>query len=214
MQLRSVSIESLKNDEELWRLYESSLPSDERESTAAILRGMRNSTCMMLVLQDKEITKGFLYSQILSAKVVSQFISYIVVAPQLRKKGWGRRLLEESFILCQQRAGEIGWSDPKFQWLETERIADARDAEDLLVRKNRIASYERWGFLVSPLPYIQPPVDGINSVPLLLLSKPRSAVQATVEFCDVEALFLQKYAALTGIPSDVLSKLLGQVGTE
>lgn len=136
----------------VWRLYESSFPSDERRSLELQTGVFDNKLYSLLAVLDKSQLVGFL-----AVWEFEEFIfgEHFAVMEKLRNRGIGSTLLRE--YMGQAKKGIVG----EVEKPETE------------IARKRIGFYERLGFKLNAYDYIQPSYgEDKEPVPLFLISFP------------------------------------------
>lgn len=129
-----------------------SFPEEECRSLPELRRSLGATRLALLTLEEGERALGFITVWDLDSFV---FLEYFAVAPWLRGKGCGQRMLDY-----------VGrhWKKPAL--LEVEYPESD-------TRKRRIRFYERNGFCLNPYPYLMPCLHGNGpAVPLLLMTRP------------------------------------------
>ena len=138
---------------ELWALYESAFPPDERRDMQG-QKGIfkRDGYAMFAALDAKNGFVGLLDTWEFAGFV---FMEHLAVREQLRGKGIGTQILRRYMSACSKKVV-----------MEVEKPQTE-------VQKKRVAFYERLGFKSNTHAYIQPPYGpGKKPVPMLLMSYP------------------------------------------
>lgn len=153
MQLVRVDGEGSAHFRELWELYESAFPPDERrdpERQKATFK--RAEYAMLAAVDEKNALVGLLSAWEFEGFV---FMEHLAVKGHLRGKGFGTEIIKAYMSNCRKNVV-----------LEVEKPGTD-------VQKRRIAFYERLGFKRNMHGYIQPPYGpGKKQVPMLLMSYP------------------------------------------
>lgn len=153
MKLVRVDGEDSEHFREVWALYESAFPSDERrdgERQKATFK--RPEYVMLAALDEKNALVGLLSVWEFGGFV---FMEHLAVKGHLRGKGFGSEILRRYMSGCSKNVV-----------LEVELPGTD-------VQKRRIAFYERLGFKLNRHDYVQPSYGpGKNPVPMLLMSYP------------------------------------------
>ena len=137
---------------ELWELYESAFPADERRDREMQDAVFRKKEYSMLAALDGKKFVGLL-SVWEFGKFV--FMEHMAVKEQLRGKGFGTQIIRTYLSSCRKSVVH-----------EVER-------PDNDIRKRRVRFYERLGFMLNAHDYIQPSYGPDKKpVPMLLMSYP------------------------------------------
>ena len=152
----------------VWSLYRKSFPSEERRQLCAQRRIMDNPLYHFEIISDDNGLIGFIlwwdFENI-------RYIEHLATLPQLRGKGYGRRILKRF----------ISKSDTLIL-LEAEHPHTD-------INKRRIGFYERIGFVINEYEYKQPPFKKFGEyVPLILMTHPDAISKENVR------LFCQQYS--------------------
>ena len=163
--------------EAAYRLYEASFPVDEREPRAVIEAWLRPTGIsspgqaaikrFVVAERDAEVV-GLTIHEFRPACGLGWLI-YIAVEPSCRGTGLGARLLEAVRGLVRLDASFRGVRY-RGMILEVERVEDATDEADRVVRKARLAYFGQRGARLLTSDYVQPSLgEGLRPVPLNLL---------------------------------------------
>jgi GNAT superfamily N-acetyltransferase len=127
------------------------------------------------------------------------FLTYIVIAPDARRKGLGAELALAAVEAVRVLNG--GTVPPVFA--EAERPEDADDAEETLHARARLEILSRMGAVRAALDYVQPPLaPGLGYRRLhLLAAKPTLADSASAPSAQVRAFLEELYRALGHDPA-------------
>jgi len=209
------SPETLASDHALWQLYDSAFPSTEREPRSVILETLRRGDGVVVRARQDSNTIGLAVAHMLRHPPVL-FMVYLAVAPELRSRHIGAALFEKLW-----EEGRRRYSDErlKAEGMVCEVDIPERATSELGLQQSRrrIAFFERLGGRLLPTAYFQPPVDGINPVPMYLMFRPapgRSLPDIAAHSAIVRALYFEKYYAANGIPEAVLQHLLNKIQGE
>ncbi len=143
--------------EGVWRIYESSFPPDERRSLEKQLPLFSDERYSLLAAVEDGRAIGFISCWELAG---FSFIEHIAVHEASRGRGAGTRMMEE-FLPGREKV-----------ILEVE-------APRTPIQKKRVAFYGKFGFVLNPQGYIQPPYgEGKKPVHLLLMSRPARLTDA------------------------------------
>ncbi len=137
------------------------------------------------------------------------YLSHIAVAKAMRSKGLGNQLLN----LLIERARTISTSPSYFAMVwEVEDPKHALNANDKTLRERRISFYQKAGAKFLPGQFIQPPVDGIHSIPMRLMYCPlnldRDIYSQEKEI--MHAIYFEKYHVVNKITTDIIQNLWQQ----
>lgn len=212
--VESMTVDDLRRDETWWRIYEASFPANERESPEVVLKSVQRGTGMAFRFHCRGTTFGLATTHVLK-EPAAVFLVYLAVAPAERKRGAGAALFQYAWQsgsdrligLNLQPAGMVWEVDP------VPSIGGEVDAAEAEVRRRRIAFFQRCGGQLLPQRYLQPPVDGIAAVPMMLMFLPaegeRSPTPETVADL-VKAIYFEKYGAINGIDKSILEELINK----
>lgn len=205
----SPSADALAADPAFWRIYDSSFPANEREPQSVILESLRLGTGPVVRARHGETTAGLVIAHLLREPPVI-FVVYLAVDPEFRSHGIGPALFEKIWSVGNQRSSELGREAAGMVW-EVDIPERAASEKELQRRRGRIAFFGRLGGHLLPVPYYQPPVDGIDPVPMHLMFRPApggtlpdSAGCAAL----IRAIYFEKYHRANGIPRALLQDLL------
>jgi GNAT superfamily N-acetyltransferase len=206
------SAETLAADGALWRLYDTAFPSTEREPRSVILETLRRGDGIVIRARQNNNTVGLSVAHMLRHPPVL-FVVYLAVAPELRSRHIGAALFEMLWEEGRRRYSDGGLKAEGMVW-EVEIPERATSEQGLQQSRRRIAFFERLGGRLLPAAYFQPPVDGINPVPMHLMYRPASGQclpDIAAHSAIVRALYFEKYHAANGIPQAVLQHLLNKI---
>jgi ribosomal protein S18 acetylase RimI-like enzyme len=137
---------------DLWELYESAFPPDERRDEERQALAFKKKEFTMFAALDEKKFVGLLSAWEFAGFV---FMEHFAVREQLRSRGFGTQIIRTYLSGCRKKV-----------ILEVER-------PDNELRKRRVAFYERIGFTLNAPDYIQPSYGpGKKPVHLLLMSYP------------------------------------------
>ena len=205
----SPSADTLADDAAFWQLYGSSFPSSEREPRNVILESLRNGVGLAVRARAGAGTVGFATSHLLRKPPVL-FLVYLAVAPELRSRHMGRDLFERIWSTGTQRYLERGLRPAGMVW-EVTIPEPASGRQEFEQRHRRIAFFTRLGAHVLSGTYVQPPVDGVASVPMHLMFRcsPGGSVPDDSALTSlVRAIYFEKYHEANRIPRPLLEELL------
>jgi GNAT superfamily N-acetyltransferase len=208
----SPSAEMLAADGALWQLYDSAFPSTQREPRSVILETLRRGDGVVIRARQNNHTVGLAAAHMLRQPPVL-FMVYLAVAPALRSRHIGAALFEKLWEEGRRRYSDEGLKAEGVVW-EVDIPERAPSEEGFQQSRRRIIFFERLGGRLLPAAYFQPPVDGINPVPMHLMFRPapgQSLPDVAAYSTVVRALYFEKYHAANGIPEAVLQNLLNKI---
>lgn len=190
----------------MWAVYDEAIPLEEREPREVIAASIRDGVGLAAVLRDGGEAVAMATVHLLRAPA-AVFLVYLAVRRDIRGTGLGGRTLEAVLAAGRAKLRAEGVEPLGGVW-ECDDPGRATGAERER-RERRIRFFGHHGARVLDAPYIQPPVDGVNPVPMVLLWRPWSGdVPALGPLID--AIYDQKYGAVNGIPAAVLDRLRGR----
>jgi len=207
----SPSADTLAADSALWQLYDSAFPSTEREPRSVILDTLRRGDGIAVRARQGAHTVGLAFAHMLRHPP-ALFIVYLAVVPELRSRHIGAALFEELWTAGSKSYAARGTPAEGMVW-EVDVPERATSEQGLEQSRRRIAFFTRLGGKVLPGSYVQPPVDGVVSVPMHLMFRPargKPLPDDAARSALVRALYFEKYHGANGIPQAVLQNLLGQ----
>jgi GNAT superfamily N-acetyltransferase len=212
VQLDTLDRAELARDAEWWRLYNQTFPPTSREPAEVILRSLDAHVGVALRARAADETVGLATLQLLHDPP-AVFLVYLAVNPAHRSTGIGHQLFE---CASQLRRGTVplikgdcppsGLGAPRPPSTMIWEL-DPPSPENPHTCNRRLKFFQRHGGQVLPRPYVQPPVDGVTLVPMLLMSRPVLTDHAEIDRL-VRAIYYEKYAAINQIPTPVLESLL------
>lgn len=211
----SPSAVALADDAALWQLYDSAFPSTEREPRSVILETSRRGNGVAVRARQRSSTIGLALAHMLR-RPPALFVVYLAVAPELRSRHIGAALFEKLWEEGCRKYSEAGLKAEGMVW-EVDVPERAASEQGLQQGRRRIAFFERLGGRLLSQAYVQPPVDGINPVPMRLMFRPapgRPLPEGAAHSALVRALYFEKYHGANGIPQPVLEDLLQKTGVE
>ncbi|MCR8969084.1 GNAT family N-acetyltransferase [Facklamia sp. 7083-14-GEN3] len=147
----------VENFSEMWDIYESSFPEDEKRSLKRQLELLKNPNYQMKSLKDDNKVVGFICFWDIGEYV---FIEHFAIDDKYRGRNYGSKFLNAF----------IGEANKKI-------VLEVEMPEDILA-KRRIKFYQRLDFKLNDYDYTQPPLEeGKNSIPLLLMTYPEAMDQ-------------------------------------
>jgi hypothetical protein len=202
-----MTAEDLRSDDAWWRIYEDSFPKSERESPEIILESLRRGVGMALRIRNESVTFGLATTHLLM-NPPAVFLVYLAIAREERSRGAGAALLQSSWEKGASSLWEKGLRPLGMIWEVDTPNPDSEDAE---ARRKRIAFFERNGGMLLDRPYLQPPIDGIATVPMRLMFRAAEGdTPPSPEMVEgyVRALYFEKYGAINGIERTILEDML------
>jgi GNAT superfamily N-acetyltransferase len=196
---------ALKADGGFWEIYRASFPATEREEPEVILRSIRLGSGLALRSVHQGRTVAIATAQVLTG-APAFFAVYLAVEPSARGTGAGGALFDHLFDAgCRRVPGALG-----MVW-EVERVEDATGDSDATLRRRRIRFFEGHGGHRLPGHYVQPALDGKNTVPMHLFfrgTKHAPPVDGAAVERLARSIYLDKYRAVNGISFQHLDDLL------
>jgi hypothetical protein len=201
--------DELAEDKEAWRIYEESLPPEEREPIEIILDSLRRSLGMALRARRAGATVGIATTHLL-LDPAAVFLVYLAIDSRYRDLGNGATLFEYAWSSSEGLLRRRGYSPLGLIWeVDDPRVAGNPDEE--LLRCRRIRFFQRQGGAILSRPYRQPPLIRTEPVAMQLMYRPSQGGSmpdaATVEAL-IRAMYFEKYGEVNGIPSQTLQGLL------
>lgn len=155
---------------DVWRIYESSFPADERRDLQGQIDVLRNPQYTLFAFCAGRDVQGLLAVWDFDA---FSFIEHFAVREELRSKWIGTSILQ-SYLSKTSRTG-------RKIVLETE-MPEASE-----IAQRRVRFYERLGFVLNRHNYIQPAYSAEKKpVPLFLMSYPTAINEA--EFIEIRRM--------------------------
>jgi hypothetical protein len=199
----------LAQDRQWWKIYEDSLPADEREPPEVILESLRRSVGLALRARRADATVGIATTHLLFHPA-AVFLVYLAVDSRHRDVGVGGMLFEEAWRSSAHRMREKRYSPLGLIW-EVDDPEDVENPAERLQRLRRIRFFERHGGVPLSRTYLQPPLNGPEPVPMRLMFRPGEGAPmpdaATAEAL-VRAIYFEKYGEVNRIPVRTLQGLL------
>lgn len=203
--------------DDVFQLYDQSLPKEVREPHKILIRGLEisksslpNQFHLMIGLEGNKLVSFASFHYL--AEVNTGFLVYLITAPNIRSKGIGSNTLRKIEEILNTDARVAGYDTLKALVLEVERqeLAYSEEEKEECLRRNRF--YERNGFkAITEIDYIQPPLNGEESgVPLHLYKKDFQEKQWTKEEIKsmIRSMYQEKYACVNAINYKVLQNCL------
>ena len=153
MKFRKITSSHSEDFNEIWELYESSFPPDERRDLEKQIKIFHEEAYTFYAVYANGLFIGIMAIWNLGKFV---FIEHLAVKEKLRGRGFGAGLLKD-FITQRNK-----------------KIVLEVDRPNTRAAKRRIKFYEKQGFKLNKYNYIQPPYNkDKNSVPLVLMTYPK-----------------------------------------
>jgi len=187
----------LRADAGFWALYDEAFPRSEREPPRVVIESVERGVALAVRARQGSETIGLATTHRLKNPPAS-FLVYLAVSKEHRNQGLGPKLFE-----AVTRGGP-----PEVVW-EVDHPARARSTEERTLRERRVAFFERLGGKVVLASYQQPPVNGDEAIPMMLMAR---GVVDTSEMIEalVRAIYFEKYGAANGIDRELLERLVEQ----
>ena len=200
--------DELAEDKESWRIYEESLPPEEREPSEVILDSLRRSLGAALRARHAGVTIGIATTHLL-LDPAAVFLVYLAIDSRYRDAGNGAILFEYAWSSSEGQLRGRGYNPLGLIW-EVDDPKEAGNPNEELLRRRRIRFFQRQGGAILSRPYLQPPVNGTEPVPMQLMYRPSQGASmpdaVTVEAL-VRAIYFEKYGGVNGVPSQTLQSL-------
>jgi GNAT superfamily N-acetyltransferase len=202
VQLDTPDRAQLARDADWWRLYDQTFPATSREPAEVILRSLDADVGVALRARAADQTIGLATLHVLRDPP-AVFLVYLAIDPAHRSTGVGGQLFERAW---QEGVARSRRPPTTMIW-----EVEAPSPEHANACNRRLNFFQRHGGQVLPSAYVQPPVDGVNPVPMLLMCRPAPGIaMPTPSETErlVRALYFEKYGAINRIPTPVLESLL------
>jgi len=205
----SLTAADLLRDRSWWEIYEEAFPLTELEPPHVIVNSLEMDVGLAVAVRANDSTIAIATAHLLKDPP-SIFLVYLATTKIFRGRGCGGELLEYTWITGHQRLSDNGYTTMGLV-AEVDAPDQSIDIEDRSIRERRIAFFARHGAELLPYSYTQPPVDGVNTVPMRLVFRPAEGHgQPDSAFSEalVRAMYFEKYHAVNGIAEDSLTSLL------
>jgi len=202
----------LLSDSSWWGIYDDSFPSAEREPPQVILKSLEMGAGMAVAARSNDHTIAIATTHLLK-NPPAVFLVYLATTRKLRGRGCGGELLEYAWKTGSQKLSNEGYQATGLI-AEVDSPDESDDAEEKHFRERRIAFFARHGVELLSRSYVQPPVDGITTVPMRLIFRPAEGYGTPDSpFTDslVRAIYFEKYHAVNGIAEESLISLFEAV---
>lgn len=217
MRWEEISFEQKDLLDDVFKLYDQSLPKEVREPHDILLKGLEvgisifpNQFHLLIGLEGCNLVSFASFHYF--AEVNAGFLVYVITAPNVRSKGIGSITLRKVEEILNKDAKLAGYDSLEALVLEVERqeLAHTKEEKKDCLRRNRF--YERNGFKAyTEIDYIQPPLNGEkDGVPLHLYRKDFQETHWTREEAIriIHSMYQEKYASVNEIDSEVLHACL------
>lgn len=204
-----VDAAELAGDRDWWRIYEDSFPTAEREPPEVVLRSLRASVGLAFRARQGGVTVGIATTHLL-LQPPAVFLVYLAIDREQRQGGLGGTLLEYASEISARRLEQRNSTPLGLVW-EVDDPAATVGAGEVLQRKRRMGFFQRHGGVELDRAYLQPPVNGPETVPMRLMFRANgSASVRDAEIVEglVRAIYFEKYAAINQVPVEILRALL------
>jgi hypothetical protein len=202
-----ITAEELRVDTTWWEIYEESFPSSEREPPEVILESALGGVGMVFRARQGAMTLGLATIHILK-NPPAVFLVYLAVSKKERSQGIGAELFDLSWQSGSGRLREQHLEPCGMVWeIDPPQAGDGAASAP----QRRIEFFQKHGGQLLDYRYVQPPVDGIASVPMLLMFRPgkgRGTPNSTTVDAIVRAIYFEKYGAINRIDGSILEDLL------
>jgi GNAT superfamily N-acetyltransferase len=172
-------------------LYEVSFPVEERVPLEAVQEDIRNQARganseeflnrYMAAVRDGSTVGLSMYGYYRDPRLA--FLYYMAIQPELRGKGLGAWLLNETTARLTQDARALHGPPARGLCWEVERPDESDDPEERLLRERRINFYKRNGaILLDGIDFTAPPIsEGLPPVTYYLMFKPVPDEAVTID---------------------------------
>lgn len=183
-----IEVEHLAKDQAWWDIYRESFPDYEREPADVILESLRRGAGLAFRSRRNTTTIGIATTHLL-LNPAAVFLVYLAIASPHRGAGLGHELLEFAWSTSAAGLRERGREPLGMVW-EVDPV------------EGRLAFFQRHGGVLLPRPYLQPPVNGVEPVPMQLMFRPSGngkLPDAPATEALVQAMYREKYEAVNGV---------------
>jgi GNAT superfamily N-acetyltransferase len=198
-----LSPDELLMDTAWWEIYKNSFPIAEQDTHEQLLHALRLHIAKIGACQHQGVTQAIVvFYPMHTADFSFIFLNYIAVSSQRRGQGLGRQLFNQ---LIRQLENIIVW--------EVEDPEAALDFAERTLRAQRLQFYLKEGAQLLNCRFIQPPIDGLNYVPMRLMCHTR-ANDMDIHLFEkkiVEAIFFKKYKIINKVDLEILNNLLAKI---
>jgi len=209
--IEGMTAAELRVDETWWEIYEDSFPTSEREMPKVILESIQRGVGMAFRAREDAVTRGLATIHLLN-NPAAVFLVYLAVNEKKRSRGIGGELLSFAWEsgarrLCEQHLKPIG-----MVW-EIDPPQPEDDAGN--VRQRRMTFFEKHGGRPLDPSYVQPPIDGIAEVPMILMFRPdkgQEVPDSNTKDALKRAIYFEKYGKINEIDTSKLEELMNRKG--
>ncbi|MBS0350357.1 MAG: GNAT family N-acetyltransferase [Proteobacteria bacterium] len=195
--------EELLQDVAWWAIYKNAFPVTEQDNKQQILYALQTNIAKIGAYQQHGVTQAIVvFYPIYITGLPFVFLNYFAVSDRYQGQGLGRWLFN-------QLVSEL---DTILVW-EVEDPNIAVDSAEQKLRERRWQFYLRAGAQLLNCQFIQPPIDGLNYVPMrlmCLIPKPDINIDR-LERKIVAAIFFKKYKIVNHINTATLNDLLTKI---
>jgi hypothetical protein len=209
--LKRMTEVELRNNDKWWSFYNNCFPSEEREPAEVIYRSI-GAGGLVYQLTDGSQTTGIATVQILNSCATAMLV-YFAVDPMIRGMGNGSYFLQLLYDDVEQHFKSLNLEFKGLIW-EVEKPELAENSEDEDLRIKRINFFKKNGGVIISEQYIQPPVDGISLVPMILMfrcSRKNQTLLSSETDQYIKSVYFEKYGRINGIDDEALSALLKKI---
>lgn len=196
----------LKNDIAWWHIYFHSFPAKERDKKNQIIWALEMNLAKIGCYYSKQhLTQGIVVLYHMQ-QYPFVFLNYFALEPALRGKGIGSAWMKHII----KKAEEKYPKDYLGLVLEVEDPAFSKNSTEYELKYKRLQFYERLGGNYFNAHYIQPPIDGKNSLPMHLMyfSNKHHSDMHLYEKKIIETIYFEKYHVVNQIDRTLLETLL------
>ena len=193
---------------EWWNIFHESLHPDEIEDRPTILKLMEHNVVSFNAAYIDDEMIGLSKTQaLISTPCV--FIGYLAVRKDMRSKGFGREILEQSYAQACEKLNSQGLRSLGMT-IEADLVSPAQSVAIQEMNRKRMSFYESCGLRKLPIDYVQPALASGNPVPMNLLFRPEETdlrLDQSFGRKVANCLLKEKYCAFNGIPWSEIERL-------
>lgn len=208
----TVNTDQLRQDSDLWQLYEQTFSAYSREPQEVIINSVAAGVGIVARARLDEKTIGLATTHLLH-NPPNVFLVYLAVSKELQGGQIGTKLFQFIWQASEKKLIEEGLAPAGMVW-EIESTMEEYPPEDMAQRQRRLAFYRRLGGEILTNNYCQPPLIGTKPVPLMLIYRPTQAnFQADTETIDtlIKAMYFEKYGRANGLSLNQLEELFNDL---
>lgn len=205
--------QELSRDTEWWDIYQNSFPVIEQDSKQQLLHALEKGAAIIGAYKQQGNTLGMVVFYPIHTHQAPPFIflNYFAIAKQARSHGLGGRLLSLVIEYTKAIACPNGARYTALVW-EIEDPQDATHDTERQLRQRRLEFYQREGAQLFNSHFIQPPIDGENTVNMRLMYCLLENYQIHPhEKSITEAIYFAKYRPINNISPEILYQLLDHI---